>query len=179
MSSPVIIDPRYPIGKFCHADTIDRASEIFAISALPELLRTAVTGLTRAQIDTPYREGGWTVGQIVHHISDTHMDAYLRTRLALTEEWPTVKLYDGKLRAELPDARTAGIEMSLRMIEALHARWVTLLRALTEEQCQRGYAHPENGRQSLMEFIAICAWHGRHHTAQITETRKRNAWCEV
>ncbi len=171
-------DPRYPIGKFRRAevDLADHASAVATIAALPENLRAAVAGLTDAQLDTAYREGGWTVRQLVHHVADSHINAYVRVRLALTEEWPAVKGYDEKLWAELHDSRTAPVGPSLSLIEGLHTRWVILLRSLNDDQWQRGYTHSENGRQSLAEVAALYAWHCRHHTAHITELRKRNGW---
>jgi uncharacterized damage-inducible protein DinB len=171
-------DPRYPIGRFRRAETntTDHASAIAAIAALPANLSDAVAGLSAAQLDTPYREGGWTVRQLVHHVADSHMNSYVRIRLALTEDWPTIKPYDEKLWAVLPDARTAPVDTSLHLIDGLHARWVALLRTLTEDQWQCGYVHPENGRQTLAEAAALYAWHGRHHTAHIAELRKRNSW---
>jgi len=176
--APAAADPRYPIGKFrrAEANPSDHASHLATLAALPENLRAAVEGLSAAQLDTPYREGGWTVRQFVHHVADSHMNACVRTRLALTEDWPVVKGYDEKLWAELDDARTAPPELSLRLLDALHYRWVLLLRSLTEEQWQRGYDHSENGRQSLEEMAALYAWHCRHHTAHIVELRKRMGW---
>jgi uncharacterized damage-inducible protein DinB len=172
------IDPRFPIGKFrrAEANPSDHASHIATIAALPENLRAATDRLSDSQLDTPYREGGWTVRQLVHHVADSHMNAYVRTRLALTEEWPMVKGYDEKLWAELHDARTAPIDISLRLLEGLHARWAILLRSLTGDQWQRGYEHSDNGRQSLAEAVALYAWHSRHHTAHIVELRKRMGW---
>jgi len=171
-------DPRYPVGKFrrAEANTTDHAAAIAVIAALPANLRSAVAGLSDAQLDTPYREGGWTVRQLVHHLVDSHMNSYVRMRLALTEDWPTIKPYDEKLWAELPDARSAPVDMSLEIIDGLHARWVALLRTLSEDEWQRGYVHPENGRQTLAEAAALYAWHCRHHTAHITELRKRSGW---
>jgi hypothetical protein len=171
-------DPRYPIGRFrrAEANTADPSASIDVLTALPENLRSAVAGLSDTQLDTPYREGGWTVRQLVHHVADSHLNAYARIRLALTEEWPTIKPYDEKLWAELADARMAPIQPSLDLLSGLHARWSTLLRALSEEQWQRGYTHPVNGRQSITEATALYAWHSRHHVAHITELRKRSGW---
>jgi len=171
-------DPRYPIGKFrrAEAELSNHAAAIATIAALPENLRSSVYGLSPQQLDTPYREGGWTVRQLVHHIADSHLNAYARIRLALTEDWPTIKPYEEKLWAELPDARTAPVDISLDLLDALHRRWVLLLRSLTEEQWQRGYTHPVNGRQSVAEAIAMYDWHSRHHAAHITELRKRMHW---
>jgi len=173
-----VVDPRFPIGKFrrAEANPEDHTSYLAILAALPEHLRAAVAGLSNTQLDTPYREGGWTVRQLVHHLADSHMNSYVRMRLALTEDWPTIKPYDEKLWAELPDAITAPAELSLDLIEGLHKRWVILLRSLSEEQWRRGYVHPENGRQTLAEAVALYAWHSRHHVAHITELRKRMGW---
>ena len=171
-------DPRCPIGKYSRAaaNLTDRAGSIATLAALPENLRSAVQGLSDSQLDTPYRDGGWTVRQLVHHVADSHMNAYIRIRLALTEDWPTIKPYDEKAWAELPDARTAPVQSSLEVIDGLHNRWATLLRSLSEEQWQRGYNHPVNGRQTIAEAVALYDWHSRHHVAHITELRKRMSW---
>lgn len=177
-AAPATTDPRFPIGKFrrAEADVTDHAASIAVLAALPDNLRAAVAGMNDAQLDTPYREGGWTVRQLVHHVADSHMNAYVRIRLALTEDWPTIKPYDEKLWAELPDARTAPIQPSLDLLRALHNRWTTLLRSLPEEQWLRGYTHPVNGRQSIAEATALYDWHSRHHLAHIVELRKRSGW---
>jgi hypothetical protein len=171
-------DLRFPIGKFrrAEADLTNPSVHIADLAALPENLRTAIDGLSSAQLDTPYRDGGWTVRQLVHHVADSHMNACVRIRLALTEDWPTIKPYDEKLWAELPDALTAPPELSLRFLDALHYRWVLLLRTLSEDQWQRGFVHPEHGRQTIAEATALYAWHCRHHTAHIVELRKRMGW---
>ena len=171
-------DPRYPVGRFrrAEANLTDHPAHIATIAALPENLRAAIDRLSDAQLDTPYREGGWTVRQLVHHLADSHVNSYVRMRLALTEDWPTIKPYDEKLWADLSDARTAPIDLSLQILEGLHARWVLLLRSLQGDQWQRGYVHPENGRQTLAEAAALYAWHCRHHVAHITELRKRSGW---
>jgi DinB superfamily len=171
-------DPRYPIGKFrrSEADLTNHAAAIATLAALPENLRSAVYGLSGTQLDTPYRDDGWTVRQLVHHVADSHMNAYIRVRLALTEDWPVVKAYDEKLWAELADATTAPIDFSVELLDALHARWVILLRSLNESQWQRGYTHSENGRQTLAEAVALYEWHCRHHVAHIVELRKRMNW---
>jgi hypothetical protein len=171
-------DPRFPIGKFrrSEADLSNHAASIATLAALPENLRSAVSGLSGKQLDTPYRDGGWTVRQLVHHVADSHMNAYVRVRLALTEDWPVVKAYDEKLWAELADATTAPIDFSLEIVDAVHARWVILLRSLNESQWQHGYTHSENGRQSLAEAVALYDWHCRHHVAHIVELRKRMNW---
>src|SRR6476620_9464894 len=146
-----------------------RAECIARIAAAPEHLRTAVAGLDDAQLDTPYRPGGWTVRQVVHHVPDSHLNAYTRIKLALTEDEPTIKPYEEARWAELPDARTGPIEISLALLEALHRRWVLLLRELQPADFTRQFRHPEHGRaMSLDEVLALYAWHGRHHVAHIT-----------
>ena len=172
-------DPRYPIGKFEAPKSLtpaQRTQLIDAIAATPAALRAAVAGLEPAQLDTPYREGGWKVRQVVHHVADSHMNAYVRIRLALTEDNPTVKPYDEAKWAELPDARTLPPEVSLVLLERLHERWVALLRSLTAAQWARTYAHPEYGTVSMEWVLAQYAWHGRHHTAQVTTLRAQRGW---
>ncbi len=173
-------DFRYPIGKFSRSADIspqERASALEAIAELPQKMRDAVRGLSEAQIDTVYREDGWTVRQTVHHTADSHMQSSGRVRLALTEDWPAITAYKENLWAELADARTQPVEISLLLLDALHARWVVLLRSLTEDDwTQRGYTHPANGRQPLEQVAMLYAWHGRHHTAQITALRQRMGW---
>jgi len=170
-------DPRYPVGRFrrAEADLTNHPAHIATLAALPQDLRAAIDRLSDDQLDTPYRDGGWTVRQLVHHIADSHMNAFIRMRFALTEDWPTIKPYDEKLWAELPDS-AAPIDLSLAIIEGLHARWVLLLQSLHGDQWQRGFVHPENGRQTIAEAAALYAWHSRHHTTHITELRKRMGW---
>ena len=171
-------DLRYPIGRFASpasSDAAVRAEQISILRLLPSSLQAAVNGLKQAQLDTPYREGGWTVRQLVHHIADSHANAYVRTKLALTEDWPTIKPYDEAAWARLADSRLP-IDGSLAMIAALHERWVALLESLSEADFQRGYNHPENGRQNLATVLAVYAWHSRHHTAHITNLRLRQNW---
>jgi hypothetical protein len=176
--TPAAADPRYPIGRFRRAevDLTNHSGSIATLAALPADLRAAVHGLSDAQLDTPYRDGGWTVRQLVHHVADSHMNAYVRIRLALTEDWPTVKAYDEKLWAELPDARTAPIGISLALLDGLHARFVSLLSELSEDQWQRGYNHSESGRYTVAVAVALYDWHCRHHVAHVVELRKRNGW---
>ena len=169
-----IVDPRYPIGKFERPERIS-VEERLAIAELPEQLRNAADGLDSAQLNTPYREGGWTVRQLVHHIADSHMNAFIRVRLALTEDWPTIKPYDEQAWATLHDS-AAPIEWSLELIESLHARWVMMLQSLTDEQWQRGYRHPENGPQTVEDATLMYAWHSRHHVAHITHLRVAEGW---
>src|SRR5271156_6699481 len=173
------IDPKYPIGDFVPPGTIsadERTEAIATLAELPEQLRNAVDGLSSAQLGTPYREGGWTLRQVVHHVADSHMNAYVRVRLALTEDWPTVKPYAESRWAELADARTLPVEASLSLLEPLHRRWVALLESLSDADWQRGYVHPEMGREALGRVIAMYAWHGRHHTAHVTALRQRMGW---
>jgi uncharacterized damage-inducible protein DinB len=172
------LDPRYPIGKFSRPAVIsldDRISAIGALADLPSELRNAVHGLSYDDLNTAYREGGWNVRQLVHHLADSHMNAFIRVRLALTEEVPTIKAYDEVAWAKLHDA-TAPIEWSLELIEALHARWVMMLQSLTEEQWQRTFVHPENGPQTVEVSTLVYAWHSRHHVAHINHLRVAEGW---
>jgi DinB family protein len=173
-------DPRYPIGpfRFDGMMTDARRSECVArIAAAPAHLRAAVAGLTDTQLDSSYRPGGWTVRQVVHHVPDSHINAYTRIRLALTEDTPTIKPYEEARWAELPDARSAPVGPSLALLDALHARWVLLLREVSPAEGARQFRHPEHGRMmSIDEVIAMYAWHGEHHVAQITGLRERMGW---
>jgi hypothetical protein len=135
-----------------------------------------VSGLSDSQLDTPYREGGWTVRQVVHHVPDSHANSYVRFKLALTEHWPTIKPYDEAAWANLADSRLLPVDVSLSLITALHYRWVSLLESMSEEDCQKGYLHPEQGRQNLAQVLALYDWHSRHHTAHITNLRQRQGW---
>jgi hypothetical protein len=171
-------DLRYPIGRFsAPAASVPgiRAAHIETLRQLPVLLREAVSGLTDKQLDTPYRDGGWTVRQVVHHYADSHANSFIRFKLALTEDWPTIKPYDEAAWANLPDSRLP-IDGSLAFIGALHQRWVTLLDSLSEGDFQKGYNHPELGRQNLATALALYAWHSRHHVAHITSLRTRMGW---
>ena len=174
-------DLRYPIGRFTPPDAATATAVTYArlideIERAPRELRAAVEGLTDAQLDTPYRDGGWTVRQVAHHVPDSHLNAYVRFKLALTEDAPVVKPYDEARWAELPDSRRP-IAGSLAMLDALHDRWVALLRAMSDEQWRRGYVHPEQGRTvPLDEVLGLYAWHGRHHTAHVTRLRERMGW---
>lgn len=173
-------DLRYPIGNFAYDGAMTdarRAACVARIAAAPAALRAAVAGLSDAQLDTPYRPGGWTVRQVVHHVPDSHLNAYVRIRLALTEDTPTIKPYEEARWAELPDARTLPIEASLALLEGLHARWVALLRGLVAADGARQFHHPEHGRLiTVDELIAMYAWHGEHHVAHVTSLRLRNGW---
>ena len=169
---------RYPVGRFTPADNSDdtRAEHIRAIGLLPERLSGATAGLNDAQLDTPYREGGWTVRQVVHHLSDSHANSVIRFKLALTQDWPTIKPYDENAWAKLSDSSKLPIDCSLTFISSMHERWVALLESMSEADFERGFVHPERGRQTLATALAIYAWHGRHHTAHITALRTRNNW---
>lgn len=173
-------DARYPIGPFKFSGEVDpgrRDGWIAEIAVAPDRLRSAVAGLSDGQLDTPYRPGGWTVRQVVHHLPDSHLNAYTRMKLALTEDEPTIKPYDEARWAELPDARSAPVEPSLALLVFLHQRWVLLLRGLTPADFQRHFRHPEHGRTfGLDEALALYAWHGRHHVAHITSLRGRMHW---
>jgi hypothetical protein len=173
-------DPRYPIGRFTYEDEADRQQEehwIAEIAAAPAALRAAITGLTAAQLDTPYREHGWTVRQVVHHLPDSHLNAYTRIKLALTEDEPVIKPYDEARWAELPDVHATPVETSVTLLECLHRRWVLLLRELGPAELGRRFRHPEHNRNiALREMLALYAWHGRHHVAHITALRSRMGW---
>lgn len=173
------MDPRYPIGKYEMPAQITpemRAGAILEIASTPGRVRAAVKGLNDAQLDTPYREGGWTVRQVVHHLPDSHMNAYVRFRLTLTESEPTIKPYEESAWAKLEDAAHAPIEVSLRLLEPLHERWVRLLHSVKPEDYARTFRHPEHGVRTLEWMLFLYAWHGRHHTAHITELRKQRGW---
>jgi uncharacterized damage-inducible protein DinB len=170
---------RYPIGRFeppLHVASEMRRDFIAKIAAVPDQLRAAVASLSPGQLDTPYRPGGWTVRQVVHHVADSHMHAYLRFKWAVTEEKPTIKPYDEKQWAELADAHTGDILVSLALLEAVHTRWVLFLRSLDETQFMREFHHPELGDVPLWRNLALYAWHGRHHVAHITSLRRRMGW---
>ena len=172
-------DPRFPVGRFAPPATItpaDRERFLREIEEAPARLRAAVSGLTDGQLDTPYRDGGWTVRQVVHHVPDSHLNSYMRFRLALTEEEPTIRPYFEDRWAELTDARTAPVEVSLALLEALHRRWALLLRSLTDEQWALRFRHPDLGAVPLDRNLALYAWHGRHHTAHVTSLRERKGW---
>jgi hypothetical protein len=171
-------DLRYPVGRYrAPAASLPgvRAAHIETLRLLPERLRAAVGGLSEAQLDTPYRDGGWTSRQVVHHYADSHANAVIRFKLALTEDWPTIKPYNEAAWARLPDSRLP-IDGSLVFVDALHARWVALLQCMTEEDFQRGFNHPEIGRQTLAMSLAHYEWHCRHHVAHITGLRQRMSW---
>ena len=173
------IDPRYPVGRFTPpsgpVSDDDLLGALHTLAALPEQLRNAAEGLSDGQLDTPYREGGWTVRQVVHHVADSHSNAYVRVKLALTEDWPTISAYNEATWAKLHDS-AAPVEWSLELVEALHARWVMLLQSLTPPDWQRGFVHPERGRMPLTGVAMLYAWHSRHHVAHITHLRAARGW---
>ena len=169
---------RYPVGHFqapATSTSATRAAQIETLRLLPERLRAAVAGLDDAQLDTPYREGGWTVRQVVHHLADSHANSYVRFKLAMTEDWPTIKPYDEAAWAQLADNRMP-IEPSLSFVDGLHARWVSMLERMNGEDFERGFNHPERGRMTLAANLALYDWHSRHHTAHITNLRSRMGW---
>lgn len=170
----------YPIGQFRYEGEPDqgrREQWIEEIAATPANLRAAVAGLTPHQLDTPYRDKGWTTRQVVHHLPDSHLNAYTRIKLALTEDMPVIRPYEEARWAELPDGRAGPIEVSLNLLESLHHRWVLLLRQLTPADFRRRYMHPQHGRPfEVQETLALYAWHGRHHVAHITSLRRRMGW---
>lgn len=172
-------DLRYPIGRFTYperAPHADVARAIARIERAPGALRRAVEDLTPAQLDTPYRPGGWTVRQVVHHVPDSHLNAYVRTKLALTEDDPVIKPYDEQRWAALPDTASTAVETSLALLESLHTRWTTLLRACAPHDFERTLRHPEVGALTLGLLILQYGWHGDHHVAHITSLREREGW---
>ncbi|MEH7299675.1 YfiT family bacillithiol transferase [Neobacillus drentensis] len=173
-----MVEANYPIGHYQYdgqitASIIDKW--INDIEELPVLLQNAVKDLNDNQLDTPYRMGGWTIRQVVHHVADSHLNAYGRFKLALTEDQPIIKSYDQEKWAELPDS-TLPVTISLSLLDALHKRWVTLLRSLTPSELEKTFIHPESGEVSVGKNIGIYAWHGRHHLAHITSLRSRKGW---
>jgi DinB superfamily len=172
-------DPRYPIGKFHYEGppTTEQQQKYLAeIEQAPANLRAAVKGLSNQQLNTPYRPEGWTLRQVTHHVPDSHLNAYIRFKLALTEDEPTIKPYAEDRWAQLADTQATPVEVSLAMLDSLHDRWVRLLRSLKPEDWKRTFRHPELGLVSLEKNLAIYAWHGRHHIAHITGLRERNHW---
>lgn len=177
----IVVDAaRFPVGRFerpsgalSHAEVL---AQLDVLAALPAQLRAAVAGLTDAQLDTPYREGGWTVRQVVHHLADSHQHMAMRVRFALTMDAPAILAYDEQAWAMLPDARTLPLEPSLRILEGVHERLVALLRAQPPEAFARSFRHPENGEQRLDVVTALYAWHSRHHLAHVTRVRESRGW---
>ena len=172
-------DLRYPIGKFHYEGPLSeehKQESLNDIASTPANLRAAVKNLSEGQLDTPYRPGGWTVRQVVHHVPDSHMNSYVRFKLALTEDEPTIKPYAEDKWAELADTKETPVEVSLALLDSLHDRWVRLLRSLTPDDWKRTFRHPELGTMTLEKTLALYAWHGRHHVAHITELRKQMSW---
>ena len=172
-------DLRYPVGKFTYdnpPDETQRKKFIDDIEKAPAALRAAIKGLSPEQIETPYRDGGWTVRQVIHHVPESHMNAYIRFKLALTEDAPTIKPYMEDRWANTQEVHSTPLETSFALMDSLHDRWVRLLRSLKPEEWKRNFHHPEMGNVPLEKNLALYAWHGRHHTAHITELRKRNNW---
>lgn len=172
-------DSRYPIGQFevKEASTdAERSVLIDQIEQAPAQMRAAVTGLTDEQLDTPYREDGWTVRQVVHHVADSHINGYVRFKWAATEEHPTLKHYGGPPWAELADGKSAPVDLSLDLLDTLHRRWVVFLRSLDPDEFQRPITHPESGQWTVDGLLQLYAWHGRHHVAHVTELRRREDW---
>lgn len=179
MQNPELDQLRYPIGKFTPPRKLapeDVSAWISEIETLPARLRSVITPLSAAQLDTPYRPHGWTVRQVVHHLCDSHLNSYIRFKLALTEDRPTIKPYDEQRWAELPDYTLLSVESSLQFLEALHQRWCVLLRALSAADLEREFHHPESGLVKLKENIGLYAWHGNHHLAHITALGRRMGW---
>src|SRR4051812_9698139 len=172
-------DLRFPLGKFSFQGTLtdsQQSAYLEDIARTPVQMRAAVQGLTEAQLNTPYRPEGWTVRQVVHHVPDSHMNAYVRFKLALTEDEPTIKPYAEDLWSRLGDVQATPVEVSLTLLDSLHDRWMRLLRSITPAEWKRTFRHPELGAMSLEKTLALYAWHGRHHVAHITELRKRMSW---
>lgn len=173
------MDSRYPIGpfKFDGQPSEPQIKQFISdIEQAPSRLRAALAGLSEPQLETPYRPGGWTVRQVAHHVPESHMNAYVRMKLALTEDNPTIMPYDEARWAETADARGTPIGTSLTLLEALHQRWVTLLKALGPEDFARTFTHPESGSWTVGKYVALYSWHGKHHVAHITSLRERMGW---
>lgn len=172
-------DLRYPIGKFTPQDSYTKeeiTSHIVSLESFPARLEKEVKNLSDQQLDTPYREGGWNVRQVIHHLADSHTHAYIRVKWTLTEDSPIIKAYLEKLWAETPENK-APIEISLNVLKALHAKWTLLLKNISEEQLQRYFVHPETKKQvRIITLIAMYAWHGNHHLAHITGVKNRMGW---
>jgi len=179
MDAQTIEHLQYPIGKFqppAFIDSAQRAEWIKSIETLTEELSNVVRGLTDHQLDTPYREHGWTVRQVVHHVADSHLNSQIRFRWALTEDVPLIKVYDEKLWAELPDSKTLSVDVSLQLLAGLHQRWTALLTAMTQADFERRLRHPVSGEMDLNRMLALYAWHGKHHVAHIATLKVRMGW---
>ena len=170
---------KYPVGRFQRPASLspaERRRAIDEINATPKNMRAATRGLTDAQLDTPYRPDGWSVRQVVHHVPDSHMNAYIRFKLTLTEDTPTIKPYDEAAWAMLEDAKSTPVETSLTLLDAIHDRWSRILGAMTPSDFERTLNHPENGIMSLDQMLALYEWHGKHHVGHIVNLRKRSGW---
>jgi hypothetical protein len=178
-SASPVLDLRYPVGRFQAPAVItpeDRTRFISIIERLPNSLRAAVAGLSREQLDTPYRDGGWTIRQVIHHLADSHMNSFIRFKLGLTEDSPTIKPYDEAACAELADSLGMPVDSSLMLLDGLHQRWTVLLRSMDQKQFERTFNHPDLGLVKLDVNLALYEWHCRHHTAHITSLRERRGW---
>ena len=172
-------DLKYPIGRFDRQQPLPAGGVAILIDSLrgvPTEMREAVKDLSDEQIDTPYRDGGWTVRQVVHHVPESHMNAYIRMKWGLTEDKPTIKTYNEKAWSALPEAHTTPIDVSLDLLSAIHARWDFLLKSMTAEDFERTILHPEWGEISLTTLLQLYEWHGRHHVAHVTQLRNRSGW---
>ncbi|GJM30302.1 MAG: putative metal-dependent hydrolase YfiT [Cyclobacteriaceae bacterium] len=174
------INLKYPIGKFkapYRVTTQDRERYIMDLEKLPGKLRTGVESLTEAQLDVPYRKHGWTVRQVVHHLSDSHLNSYIRFKLSLTENQPIIKSYDEKAWAELPDSQQGPVEFSLDLLESIHRRWVYLLRNMKESDWKKSFRHPETNKVIPLDLnLSLYSWHGKHHLAHIESLISRQGW---
>lgn len=172
-------DLRYPIGRYqlVEYSSTEKESRLADILFLPRLLEFSVLNLDEPQLNTPYREEGWTINQVVHHVADSHMNAFIRFKLGLTEENPTIKPYIQQKWAETPDVQNVPVNFSITLIHSLHHRWYELLKSMTDEDWQRTLYHPEQKREiTLWEMLLIYAWHGKHHAAHITNLREQKGW---
>jgi hypothetical protein len=172
-------DPRYPVGPFAPKPSltrVERQALLDDIDACPAKLRAAVEGLSESQLDTPYRDGGWTLRQVAHHVPDSHLNAFVRLKLALTEDTPTIRPYDEAEWAKLNDVRDTPVETSLTLLRTLHQRWMTLWRAMSDDDFKRRLVHPDHGEKDLDWLLQMYGWHSRHHVAHITSLRERNGW---
>jgi hypothetical protein len=172
-------DLQYPIGRYKPHEISDKIKEIYLqdIANTPQAVKEAISGLNDAQLDTPYRSGGWTIRQVIHHLPDSHINAYIRCKWAFTEEEPLIKAYFEERWAETEEAKTAEPELSLLLLEALHKRWIKFLRSLSNEQMEKAFQHPQTGKMvSIRQMLGLYAWHGKHHVAHITSLRERMKW---
>jgi uncharacterized damage-inducible protein DinB len=173
------MDDRFPVGRYERPGALgdeERRALIAQVAETPARLADAIGGWPDERLDTPYRDGGWTVRQVVHHLPDSHLNAYVRMKLALTEQEPAVKTYDEAAWADLPDSRDTPVAVSQALLDALHRRWVALMQAMTPEQWRRTIRHPEWGAMNMEELLALYAWHGRHHVAHVTRLAERMGW---